>query len=159
MWRDGFEGILKPKDTKTDRQTGALFPPTTSPCQVASLKDLGQPCPELGSARHPTSPAAPCRPCRLVAWLPPCRSVPLKSLPPPGQLPRKGVTKSGMGPRARVACAKSWRLRTTPNTPFSLLSAPLPGLAPSKLWGTARTARSPARTGSSFISATRPQAQ
>ena len=117
MGRDGFEDVLKSKDIKTDRQTGAPSPPMKSPCQVPSLKDLGQ-----GSARYPTSPAAPCRPCPLVAWLPSCRSVPLRSPPPPGQLPRTWVTRSGMGPRARVACTEPLGRRTTPqHTTSSLL--------------------------------------
>lgn len=117
MGRDGFEDVLKPKDAKTDRQTGAPSPPTKSPCQVPSLKDLGQ-----GSAGHPTSPAAPCRPCPLVAWLPSCRSVPLRSPPLPGQLPRTWVTRSEMRPRARVACTEPLGRRTTPqHTTSSLL--------------------------------------
>lgn len=92
-------------DRKTDRQR-VPYPLMKFPCQVPSLKDLRHPCPELGGAQQPTSPAAACRRCPLAAWLPPCRSAPPRSPPPLEQLSRTGVTKSGMGPRARVACAE-----------------------------------------------------
>lgn len=103
---------------KTQRLTDRGLTHAQIPHACFFSERSGQPCPELGSAQHVTFPAAPCRPCPLAAWPPPCRSALPRSPPAPGQLPRIGITNSGMGPkplmrpRARVACTEKGVLGT-----------------------------------------------